>query len=86
MNYAIQPHAMGVVGTATAINVSVGGFAANATSCGLTYQLFNQDGQAIFSNGLTLAGEDYENWGADNFYLVEYVCAQLGLQLVEPSE
>lgn len=82
MNYAIQPHSIGVAGTATFINVLVSGFAASATSCGLTYQLFNAAGEAIYANGLTLAGVDYEAWGADNYYLVEFVAAELGLILI----
>jgi hypothetical protein len=81
--YEIEPHNMGIVGTATFLNVYAAGFSASDTACGLSYQLFNAAGHAIYSNGLTLSGADYENWGADNYYLVEYVATTLGLTLIE---
>lgn len=82
MAYTIQPTSLGIAGEAVAINVSTGGFSADATSCQLFYNLVDNANNEIYNGTLLLSGSDYDSWGQDNYYLVEYTCTALGLVLV----
>ena len=37
--------------------------------------------QQLYTKQITLAGDDYKNWGNDDTYLVNYVAKQLGLTI-----
>ena len=82
MAYTIEPTSLGIAGEAVAINVAAGGFASSATSCQLFYSLVDEGNQQIYNGTLLLAGEDFADWGQDNYYLVQYTCATLGLTLI----
>lgn len=82
MAYTIEPTSLGLAGQAVAINVSAGGFSADATSCQLFYNLVDSNNQQIYNSNLLLGGDGFANWGQDNYYLVQYVCNDLGLTLI----
>ena len=82
MAYTIQPTSLGIAGEAVAINVSSGGFSADATSCQLFYNLVNEKVEQIYNGSLLLSGTDFANWGQDNYYIVQYTCTTLGLVLI----
>ena len=82
MAYTIIPTSLGIAGEAVAINVTAGGFSADATSCQLFYNLVDAGNQQIYTETLLLAGEDFAGWGQDNYYLVQYTCTTLGLTLI----
>jgi hypothetical protein len=82
MAYTIQPTSLGIAGEAVAINVAAGGFAANATSCQLFYNLVNEANEQIYTGVILLTGQDFAGWGQDNYYLVQYTCTTLGLTLI----
>ena len=82
MAYTIEPTSLGIAGEAVAINVAAGGFASSATTCQLFYNLVDEGNQQIYNGTLLLTGEDFADWGQDNYYLVQYACATLGLTLI----
>lgn len=51
------------------------------TSAMLACMLFDESGTCIDNRIYKLEGEDFANWGNDDEYLVEYVKAQLGVQV-----
>lgn len=77
--WGIEPASLGLLGEAVAIQVSALTFSASATQCQLFYQLFNANLVQLTDGNMNLAGEDFANWGTDNYYLVTYACGVLGL-------
>lgn len=77
--WAIESASLGLLGNAVAIQVSALTFSASATQCQLLYQLFNSDLVQLTDGNMLLEGEDFANWGTDNYYLVTYACGVLGL-------
>ena len=49
-------------------------------SATFTVFVFNHN-QQLYTKQITLAGDDYKNWGNDDTYLVNYVAKQLGLTI-----
>lgn len=49
-------------------------------SADIIVSLFDIDNKYISTITLPLVGEDYENWGSDDDYLISYVCNKLGFQ------
>jgi hypothetical protein len=77
--WAIEPASLGLLGSAVAIQVSALTFSASATQCQLFYQLFDSNLVQLTDGNMLLDGEDFANWGTDNYYLVTYGCGVLGL-------
>ena len=48
------------------------------TNARLGVRIFDVDGKPVDSRQLTLEGEDYEKWGNDDQYIVDYVCNKYG--------
>jgi hypothetical protein len=77
--WGIEPASLGLLGTAEAIQVAALTFNASATSCTLYYQLFDENLKQLTDGNLTMAMEAFDQWGTDNYYLITFACAELGL-------
>jgi hypothetical protein len=51
-------------------------------SANLIWTLNSENGVALKHGIITLAGADYQLWNNDEPYLINYVSAQLGLELI----
>jgi hypothetical protein len=55
------------------------------TSARLGIKIFDIQGKVIDSKQLMMEGEDYEGWGSDDQYIIDFVCRKLGFTL-KPDE
>lgn len=55
------------------------------TSARLGIKIFDIQGKVIDSKQLMMEGEDYEGWGSDDQYIIDFVCKKLGFTL-KPDE
>ena len=46
--------------------------------------LLDQDGTPLSVRQVTMAGEDYNNWGNSDQYVIDFICSSLGLTHIEP--
>ena len=65
----------------TSFNVSIRDVVLN-TSATLVVQLFDSNNKIIEVKNLILTGQDYDNWGADDKYIINYVANKLGFTLI----
>lgn len=48
-------------------------------SCNIVVYLCESDGNRIKRYDLCMAGEEYNNWGEDDMYLVDWLCNKCGV-------
>lgn len=67
----------------TSFTYCVYNFIANK-SITLGVNLYDSDGYVIDVKNITMDGIDYENWGTDDNYLLNYICSTLGFTITTP--
>ena len=55
------------------------------TSALIMYELFSNNDERVDSNSFRLSGEDYQNWGTDDQYLVDLVMQRIGFESNVPA-
>ena len=86
----IQPIVFPIKGTATEFQLKVLGFSMDAKSAEFHYRLTDSGDLAtlrakkiIDQGNLSMNQEEFDNWGADNNYCVEWAANKLGLILID---
>jgi hypothetical protein len=77
----IQGYQQVVTNTITNFSVVVRDVILN-TRATLVVQCYDASGKVIEVKNLVLTGADYQNWGADDHYIVNYVARQLGFTII----
>ena len=85
----IQPVVFPIKGTATELEVRVLSFSMEAKSAEFHYRLTDSGDLAtlrakkvIDEGNLKMTESEFENWGADNNYCIEWAANKLGLTLI----
>jgi len=69
-----------IVTTQTVSKIKIDDIKVNLNSSArITVQLLNEDGGLVGVEFVNMAGSDYDNWGSDDQYLVNFVFTKLGL-------
>ena len=63
--------------TYSAIEIFVIGIALGVNAR-LGVRMFGKEGKPVDSKQLTMEGEDYQKWGSDDNYVIDFVCQKLG--------
>lgn len=50
----------------------------------LAVNFFDENNVYVDRTDVTVSGEDYANWGADDNYLINYVISKIGVQVKPP--
>lgn len=98
MNYSIEALNYGRLGSADKLQINIGGMSSDATKCQVSWQVGNEteitipgtaEGsvtRTVFNRldggQLWLDDEAFTNWGADNYYVVQWAATQLGFTLL----
>lgn len=85
----IQPVVFPIKGTATQLELKVNGFSMEANTAEFNYRL-TDDGdlqtlrakKIIDTGNLTMTEQEFELWGADNNYCIQWAANKLGLTLI----
>lgn len=85
----IQPVVFPIKGTATELELKVLGFSMDAKNAEFHYRLTDSGDLAtlrakkvIAEGNIEMTKEEFENWGADNKYCLEWAANKLGLTLI----
>jgi len=78
---AIQGYQQVVTNTITNFSVVVRDVILN-TRATLVVQCYDASGKVIETKTMVLTGADYQNWGADDQYIINYVAIQLGFTIL----
>jgi hypothetical protein len=85
----IQPIVFPIKGTATELELRVNGFSMQAKSAIFHYRLIDNRNpelmgvnKLIDEGNLSMTESEFENWGADNNYCIEWAAYKLGLTLI----
>ena len=83
----IQPVVFPIKGTATELEVRVNGFSMDAKTADFHYKLtdsedFLKGRKTIAEGNLSMNEQEFESWGADNNYCIEWAANKLGLTLI----
>jgi hypothetical protein len=81
----IQGYQQVVTNTITNFSVVVRDVILN-TRATLVVQCYDASGKVIEVKNLVLTGADYQNWGADDHYIVNYVARQLGFTIIAATD
>lgn len=69
-----------IVTTQTVSKIKIDDIKVNLNSSArITVQLLNEDGGLVGVEFVNMVGPDYDNWGSDDQYLVNFVFTKLGL-------
>ena len=86
----IQPVVFPIKGTATELEVRVNGFSMTDKTAEFHYRLTDSGDlqmlkakKLIAEGNLSMNEQEFENWGADNNYCIEWAANKLGLTLIE---
>lgn len=85
----IQPVVFPIKGTATQLELKVNGFSMEAKTAEFSYRL-TDDGdlqtlrakKMIDSGSLLMTEQEFEAWGSDNNYCIQWAANKLGLTLI----
>ena len=77
----IQGYQQVVTNTITDFSVLIRDVILN-TRASLVVQCYDASGKMIEVKNLVLSGDDYQNWGADDQYIIRYVARQLGFTIL----
>jgi hypothetical protein len=85
----IQPVVFPIKGTATQLELKVNSFSMEANTAEFNYRL-TDDGdlqtlrakKVIDTGNLTMTEQEFESWGADNNYCIQWAANKLGLTLI----
>jgi len=85
----IQPVVFPIKGTATQLELKVNSFSMEANTAEFNYRL-TDDGdlqtlrakKVIDTGNLTMTEQEFEAWGADNNYCIQWAANKLGLTLI----
>jgi hypothetical protein len=75
---AIQKKTITTVTDVTSIEIESGVVVLN-TSAKFTVRLLDSNGSLIDIKFVELSGQDYDNWGSDDDYVVSYILSELGM-------
>lgn len=85
----IQPIVFPIKGTATNLELRVNAFSMEAKSADFHYRLTSDSdlqllkaGKVIDEGNLTMTSTEFEGWGADNNYCLQWAANKLGLTLI----
>jgi hypothetical protein len=66
--------------TAVSLKIHVVGYRLKE-SADIVAQLCDETGKVIDRHNLTLESHDFELWGFDDSYIIDFVCEKLGLEI-----
>ena len=75
----IQSVAFPILGTATKLDLIVLNFAMDATLAHFYYCLYSADDAKIIDGNISMTEEEFNQWGADNEYCINWACNKLNL-------
>lgn len=85
----IQPIVFPIKGTATELELRVNGFSMDAKTAEFHYKLTDSGDLAtlkakkvIAEGNIEMTKEEFDNWGADNNYCIEWAANKLNLTLI----
>lgn len=85
----IQPVVFPIKGTATELELRVNGFSMDAKTAEFHYKLTDSGDLAtlkakkvIAEGNIEMTKEEFDNWGADNNYCIEWAANKLNLTLI----
>ncbi|WP_017732713.1 hypothetical protein [Nafulsella turpanensis] len=91
--YKIVPFQIAAAGTATHLNVSCLPFNMSDKTASFYYELIEQkqveteqglsttESRVLLQGNKVMPQEKYQEWGVDNMYCVNWLCAELGVQI-----
>jgi len=77
----IQSVAFPILGIATKLDLIVLNFSMNATTADFYYCLYSADDSKIIDGNLSMTEQEFNQWGADNTYCINWACEKLNLSL-----
>ena len=85
----IEPITFPIKGTATNLDLRVLGFSMDAKTADFHYRLISdgdlqmlKPGKVIDEGNLKMTHQEFEDWGADNNYCLQWAANKLGLTLI----
>ena len=85
----IEPITFPIKGTATNLDLRVLGFSMDAKTADFHYRLTSdgdlqmlKPGKVIDEGNLKMTHQEFEDWGADNNYCLQWAANKLGLTLI----
>lgn len=79
----IQPLTFPILGVATKLDLIVLNFSMIATTADFYYCLYSADDIKVIDGNISMTEEEFQQWGADNQYCINWACQKLNLSLVQ---
>ena len=82
--YNITPFTITTSNTISSISVNVMNIQLN-TSATISAQMYDASGNFVKAEIFKMTGTDYDQWGGNDNYVIQYVASQLGSSFTPPA-